>query len=117
MKGGRSMGKMQRTKGAQGERRVSNQYTLYLGRKSSRNLDQYQKSDGRDISGCEPYCVQSKKGKAINIYQAYAEAKSAVNTKYKYPVAHISYDRKDPLVVISEDLWWTIIQLIKDDLQ
>lgn len=110
------MGKMQRTKGASFEREVGNKYTLYLGRKVQRNLDQYQASDGRDLSGSEPYCVQCKKGKSINVYKAYEEARGAINDKYKYPVAHIGYDRKDRLVVISEDLWWVIIQLIKDDL-
>lgn len=98
------------------EREVANKYSLYLEKKSSRNLDQYQKTDGRDIKGCSPYCVQVKSGKAINIYGAYAEAKSAVNSEYKYPVAHIHYDRRDGLVVINEDLWWVIIQLIKDKL-
>lgn len=110
------MGKMQRTKGATHERLVANAYSTYLDSKSSRNLDQYQKTDGRDISGCEPYCVQVKSGKAINIYKAYEEAKSAVTDAYKYPVAHIHYDRKDKLVVLSEELWWVIIQLIKEDL-
>ncbi len=104
------MSKLSRTKGAVEERRVAALYTSILGTKVQRELSQYQESSGRDLKGCEPWCVQCKHGKRVQVREAYYEAASAVDKKYTIPIAHIHDHGLPPLVVLSEEDWMTIVE-------
>ena len=116
VKGGQ-MGKMQRTKGATEERRVCKLYEFALGCEVDRNLAQYQKSDGRDLTGTQPWIVQCKKGKQPNPRQALKEAYDSIGNGYAYPVAHIHDDRKEPFVVVPESVWMMMVEITKDKLK
>ena len=95
------MSKYQRTKGAGWERDRANWWKKLGFKEARRNLNQYQKPDGRDLLGVPGFCEQDKCGKNINIYQAYVEAVSAANP-IEIPIAAIKYDNKTPLIVMSE---------------
>lgn len=55
------MGAKSRRKGAQAEREFATLLFEYLGLKAKRNLEQYQTSDGRDLVGAGPFCLQLKR--------------------------------------------------------
>ncbi len=95
------MGKYQRTKGAGFERYRANWWKNLGFKDARRNLNQYQKTDGRDITGVEGFCEQDKCGKSINIRAAYDEAWNAAGLD-EIPIAAIKYDRGQVLIVISE---------------
>lgn len=93
---------------------MAKRYEFALDAKVQRELSQYQESSGRDLKGCAPYCVQTKKGKRINVRAAYREAASAVDSHYRIAVAHIYDDHQTPLVILSEDDWMTIVEHLKN---
>ncbi len=95
------MGKYQRTKGAAFERVRANWWKKLGFKDARRNLNQYQKTDGRDLVGTPGFCEQDKCGEHINIYGAWQEAwNAALSTEI--PLAAIKYDNKTPLIVMSE---------------
>ena len=106
------MGKSQRIKGAGEERRVAKLYGFALNCCVERELSQYQHSSGRDLKGCQPWIVQCKKGRRINYRKAADEAIGAMGDGYAYPVAHINEDRKTKLVVLPEELWMQIVEIL-----
>lgn len=95
------MGKYQRNKGANFERYRANWWKKLGFKNARRNLNQYQKTDGRDITGVEGFCEQDKCGKNINIYKAYMEAWNAAYEN-EIPIAAIKHDRGQVLIVMSE---------------
>lgn len=95
------MGKYQRNKGANFERYRANWWKTLGFKNARRNLNQYQKTDGRDITGVDGFCEQDKCGKNINMYKAYLEAVSATQTG-EIPIAAIKHDRGEVLIVMSE---------------
>ena len=96
------MGKWQRNKGANFERRRAKWWQNMGYPKARRLLSQYQETDGWDIENIEPWVEQCKSGKAINILQALKEAKSACKNPNQIPLAAIKYDREEVLIVLSE---------------
>jgi hypothetical protein len=109
------MSKYQRNKGATEERRVAKLYSFALNRTVERELSQYQHSSGRDLKGCQPWIVQCKKGKKLNYRTAIDEATNAMGEGYAYPVAHLNEDYKEPVVVLPEKLWMTIVELLTNN--
>lgn len=104
------IGKLSRNKGAAEERRVAKLYEFALCTKVQRDISQYQQSSGRDLRGCQPWCVQNKVGKKVNARSAYLEAANAVDNEYSIAVAHIRNDNEEPLVVISEQDFMVIVE-------
>ena len=83
------MGKKSRTKGAQYEREVAQLISDYWP-DAKRNLDQYQSSDGRDLSDTQPVCMQLKRRKRTLLWEiknAWVEAREASSVEYPYPMA------------------------------
>jgi hypothetical protein len=111
------MGKMQRTKGATEERRIASLYEWAMGKEVKRELDQYQEKLGRDLRGCQPYCVQIKVGKRPGYRKAFEEALSAVRDGYGYPIAHVREDNKQAIVMLPETLWIVIVEMLKEKLK
>jgi hypothetical protein len=103
------MGKAQRVKGADEERRVAKLYNKVGFKKARRNLTQYQESDGCDIEGVEPFIPQCKCGKTVNWINAYREAAGSAS-ETQYPVAHVHLDRVGKYVVLSEEDYFEIIK-------
>lgn len=82
-------GKKSRTKGKNYELEVIKTLRSFFP-DASRNLDQYQKNDGRDFANTEPLCIQAKRRKRITmglIEAALIEAALACDGTYQYPVA------------------------------
>ena len=81
------MGASQRRKGAAFERRVV--FDLKeAGFEAKRNLDQYQQSDGRDITLDAPLCIQCKVGANPRWKAALREAEASAGTDYPIAVTH-----------------------------
>ena len=99
---GDPMGKMEREKGARIERAA-----CFLMREvfpdAARNLDQYQKTDGRDIGPTPGFCFQVKGGKAPSWKKALNEA--AGSAEEDIPIALIKTDKEKWVVhLYAEDL-------------
>ena len=93
------MGKKSRTKGAAFERVACKIFSLFWPF-VSRNLKQYQRSDGRDFDGTEPISIQAKWHKKITagvIKKALAEAQSACDADYRYYAAITKEDGEEPI--------------------
>ena len=85
------MSASQRRKGAQFERDICNDLK-YAGYDAKRNLEQYQKSTGRDITVDAPLCIQTKCGKRPSWIRALMEAlASAEDTEYAIAITHDDY--------------------------
>lgn len=100
------MGKMSRTKGATGEREVADMLSsIYPD--TCRELDQYQGKLGRDLRGCNPWCVQIKRQKVVTEWdkrKAYEEAVTAEDQHtYLFPVVFYREDRRQWRVYTSLD--------------
>ena len=83
------MGKKSRTKGATFERETAQLISTYWPA-AKRNLDQYQSSDGRDLSETQPICMQLKRRKSTMLWEikmAYVEARESTSLDYPYPMA------------------------------
>lgn len=83
------MGKKSRDKGAAFEREIANLISKYWP-DAKRNLDQYQGSDGRDLSETQPICMQLKRRKRTMLWEiklAYVEARESASADYPYPMA------------------------------
>ena len=83
------MGKKERRKGTQYEREVAQLISDYWP-DAKRNLDQYQSSDGRDLSDTQPVCMQLKRRKRTLLWEiknAWVEAREASSVEYPYPMA------------------------------
>lgn len=104
------MGKLSRNKGAAHERDVC-RLIQDAGYKAKRNLDQYQASDGRDVTTDLPLCIQCKCGKAISLPAAWKEAVSACE-EHEWPIVWIHYNnpRGLRLVAMSEEQFVRLIQ-------
>ncbi len=111
------MSKMQRTKGAVNEREVAEMYAFVLDKEVKRELKQYQEKLGRDLRGCQPYCVQVKSGKKVNYRDGLKDAFSAIGNGYAYPVVHIHENNKEGVVVLDEKFWLVCVELLKDKLK
>ena len=71
------MGAKSRRKGAQAVREFAGLLFDYLGLRAKRNLEQYQTTDGRDLTGAGPFCIQVKRYAKCVIEGWMAEAESA----------------------------------------
>ena len=83
------MGKKSRTKGAAFEREIANLISPFFP-DAKRNLDQYQKTDGRDLSETQPVCMQLKRRKCTLLWEikmAWVEAMASSSIEYPYPMA------------------------------
>ena len=87
-------GKKSRNKGASGENEACK-----LLRKDfpsvCRELEQYQKTLGRDLSNTDPLCIQVKRHKTISkseIWKAFYEAESSVDSEYTQPIVMFRED-------------------------
>ena len=83
------MGKKSRTKGASFELEIANAIRDYWP-DAKRNLDQYQSTDGRDLSGTQPICMQLKRRKRTLLWEiknAWVEARESASIEYPYPMA------------------------------
>ena len=102
------MGASQRRKGAAFERRVV--FDLKeAGFEAKRNLDQYQQSDGRDITVDAPFCFQLKTGKRPNYRQALREARESCGSDYAVAITHEDYG--DTVVHMDWDDFLELISL------
>ena len=82
------MGKKSRDKGAAFEREVAKLISPYFP-DAKRNLDQYQASDGRDLSDTQPLCIQCKRRKKVDLWEikmGWLEAEQSTSIEYPYPI-------------------------------
>ena len=82
------MPKKSRTKGKSGELEVVNLLRVKWP-DVCRNLDQYQKTSGRDLNNTQPWCIQIKRQRRVtdgDRNTAYVEASSAIDHQYERPV-------------------------------
>ena len=110
------MGKKSRTKGAKFENEVC-KILRPISSEVCRNLDQYQKSSGRDLSEIAYLCVQCKNHKNITkgkLMTALAEAENAVDNEYKIPVAVTKSDRGPTLITLDLEWFVTLWQWLED---
>lgn len=111
-------GKHSRNKGARRERETAKKYAFALEKEVSRNLDQYQKTSGRDLSGCQPYAVQVKSnlGGTKLLRKAFNEAFNGMGKGYAYPALHLCFDRASNLVVLDEEFWMVCVEILRESL-
>jgi len=110
------MGKKSRTKGATFENMVCG-ILRPISQGVCRNLDQYQKSSGRDLSNFPYLSIQCKNHKNITkgkIMTALAEAENAADDEYKIPVAVTKSDRGPTLITLELDWFVTLWQWLED---
>jgi len=96
------MGKKSRTKGAAFEREVVNLISPFWP-DAKRNLDQYQKVDGRDLSETQPVCMQLKRRKRTLLWEiklAWVEAMNSSSIDYPYPMAVWRDDNGDTMCMM-----------------
>ena len=82
------MGKKSRTKGAAFERLVA-KISRALFPNAERNLDQYQKKDGKDLKGVQPFSLQCKRRESAKLWEikmGYVEAKESATVEYYIPI-------------------------------
>ena len=92
-------GKRSRNKGANFEREVVKLVSPYFP-DAARNLKQYQGTDGRDLDGTSPVCMQLKRNAKNQLWQiklAYIEARESTSVDYAYPMAVWRDDQSTPL--------------------
>ena len=110
------MGKKSRTKGAAFEREVAKLISTYWP-DAKRNLDQYQGSDGRDLSETQPVCMQLKRRTKTQLWEikmAYVEAKESTSVEYPYPMAVWRDDGGDTLCMMKLEHLVEWLCLIED---
>lgn len=104
------MAKNNRTKGANEERRIAKLYREIGFKDASRNLAQYQKTDGRDLSGVDGFCIQIKTGKQVVVRKGLMEAVEAAKPG-EIPVLHFrDHGQSLAYVLIKESDWIKMIQ-------
>lgn len=96
------MGKLSRTKGANFEREIAKYFQDMGWSKARRKLSQYQETDGCDLENVEPFVVQCKSGKKINVLIAFKEALGS-SKKGEIPMAVVKWDRNKPLFVLDQE--------------
>ena len=96
------MSKKERTKGAAFEREVAKLLHPFWP-SARRNIEQYQSSDGRDLSDTQPICFQLKRRKMTKLWEikhAYFEADESTDEDYPYPAAVWRDDNGDAMVMM-----------------
>lgn len=93
-------GKFSRNKGATEERRVC-RLLRDAGYEAKRNLDQYQASDGRDVTADLPLCIQCKAGQRLGVLTAWREAESS-REGHEWPVVWLNWTGGPKCVMLDE---------------
>lgn len=109
----RKIGKRSRNKGSTFERQVASDFRPVFPGAKRAGLRQTQSGahDAPDVSGCEPFWIETKHGKKTNPRAALAQAENALRQHtnnlpdaskpiYEWPVAVCKDDRKTPFVVM-----------------
>ncbi len=93
------MSKFQREKGARNEREATKLWHRLGFPFAKRKLSQYQEKSGVDLEGTEPFKVQIKSGKNINVWKALDEVRKEAKKK-EIPMAMVKKDRLGWIVVM-----------------
>lgn len=96
----RNSGRYSRNKGAAGERDACQLLHEAGFPFARRNLTQYQERSGKDIVNCEPFAIQVKVGKHVNVWEALREAEAEAKGK-EIPMALIKKDNGKWVVVMA----------------
>ena len=110
------MGKKSRDKGIRFERDICRRLQP-LDPGACRNLDQYQKSSGRDITGNDSVCYQLKWYSKITtgtIRTALAEATNALDEHYEIPAAVTKADGEEPMITFHFDDYISLRSRLED---
>ena len=89
-------GRKSRDKGAGGENEACKLIRPFFP-DAARELDQYQESLGRDLKETQPFCIQVKRLRTVSdtdLLTALAEAESAIDECYEYPIVMARADRR-----------------------